>query len=357
MMVDTVEIRFTGTAKTEIPLGKQQTLEKGVRLWHKGEGNFRAAAELPKLLYGYNGRLIADQEELTEAWHRFLAILRTKVEFTTFGITRLHPVWQWRKQAQEVILAFQWSRHPSAKSLPSMLAGGKEVAWGSKNSGWQLVLYGKAADVLRAELRLHGRPLARLADVNQPPDFGKVWIVLQAALAPLTDVKLPEEKRHSFAGCVAKLPPEHQAAFVANYKQGRTPRAVSTFAQEVSNAALAGIGFRVADLVGENGQPPPPCHAQPPKPRGPGRRWQRSDKTLVATPQAIKAASATLTLGTAQNAPTGKPDGKAAQPDADANKPHLAGWGRDGTPIFRGTVGEWQGRHRAGRGFLTETGD
>ncbi len=272
-MVDTIAIRFQGEPTCYMPERRRCEVSKHVRLWFDGDGEFRAEAELPKLVYGHNGRIIANQEELVAALDVFLDALRTKVAFTAYSVTRLDICWQIAAPAREIILALQWLRHPNTRRMPTIMPDGAQCVYGSDRSGWHLVLYEKAKGILRMELRLRGRPLRQLVDVAEPLEFGKLWRVLQAALAPLTPIRLPVESKHSFACCTAKLPPEHRAAFLADYRQGRSPRQFAVFAGKVSEMAIRDTSFRLTNLVGENGEPPAPCHAPAPKPRGSGRRF------------------------------------------------------------------------------------
>ncbi len=341
-MTDSIEIRFQGEPTFDVPLRRRCQIGKHVRLWFYGDGEFRAAAELPKLLHGHNGRLIANQAELDLALAEFLSLLKAKVKFTAYTISRLDLCWQIAAEAKDVILALQWLKHPKTKRTPTIMPDGAQCVYGSDRSGWHLVLYRKAAGVLRMELRLRGRPLRQSVDGAAPLEFVKLWRVLQAALAPLTPIRLPEENRHSFARCTAKLPPEHRAAFLADYRQGRTPRQFSTFAAEVAEHAIGSSGFRLANLVGADGQPPPPCHAPAPKPRGRGRRFSGGKPPAATLPP---------TTTTSTSAPTETPD---------ADKPHLTGWLRNGTPIYRGTVGEWHEHIQAGcrkHGFARRLSD
>jgi hypothetical protein len=327
-MTDSIEIHFQGEPIFDMPIRRRCQIGKFIRLWRKGENEFRAAAELPKLLHGHNGRLIANQAELDLALAEFLATLRTHVAFTAYTVTRLDICWQIAAPARDVILALQWARHPATRRTPTLMPDGAQCVYGSDRSSWHLVLYEKAAGILRMELRLTGRPLRQAVDVSKPLEFGKLWRVLQAALAPLTPIRLPEENRHSFACCVAKLPPDHRADSLANYRTGRTPRAYASFAAEVAENAIRGTGFRLANLVGSDGSPPAAVHAPAPNPRGKGRRFN-GGKLPVPSPS--------LPAGTTSTMPT----------EADADSPHIAGWHRNGTPIYRGTKAEWPEHIRA----------
>jgi hypothetical protein len=66
-MVDTVKVWFIGTGRVPVPPRQKVTLRDGVRLYHDGMGTWKAEAELPKLLFGHNGRLISSQSELDDA--------------------------------------------------------------------------------------------------------------------------------------------------------------------------------------------------------------------------------------------------------------------------------------------------
>lgn len=202
-MVDTVKVRFTGTPCVPMPERKKVTLANKVRFYHDGYGNCKAEAELPKLLWGHNGRLLANQAELDESVAQFRAILSQKVEFTSWQLVFVDLVWQFQTQPADVILAHQWLRFPSVRKLPSLLCGGKEISW----RGMRLTLkfYEKAEGVLRVELRLAGAQLRKRIDADAPLNFSELYNVFRAEVLKLPPIQLPEARKHSLAEIVASL--------------------------------------------------------------------------------------------------------------------------------------------------------
>lgn len=112
-MVDTLKVRITGTPRADVPSGTRVTLRGGVRLHYDGFVTTKAEAELPKRLWGHNGRLIANQGELDAGVSRIRNILAEQVPFTAWEVALLDLVWQFEAQTAEVILAHQWARFPS----------------------------------------------------------------------------------------------------------------------------------------------------------------------------------------------------------------------------------------------------
>lgn len=266
-MIDTAKMRFIGKP-SNVPPRRRVTLPGGVRLWHDGEGNCKAEAELPKLLWGHNGRVLANQSELDEAITKFRAILLPKVKLDSWQWVFIDLFWQFRARAADIIFAHQWLRFPGVRSLPSLLYGGKEISW--RGSRITLKFYDKARHlgrgqgILRVELRLAGAQLRQRIDEKAPLNFLELWRVFRGELLKLAPVELPEARRHSFAEVVASLSPENQSAAILIYQQVRTPRAASSFKQSVSNAHLRRIKWAWNDQLPTD-SPPPAVNVEPRK--------------------------------------------------------------------------------------------
>ena len=105
-MVDTVKVWFTGTLRADLPPRKKVTLPGGVvRFWQDGFGNCKAETELPKLLWGHNGRLVSNQAELDQCAALLRATLLAVVEFASWEWVLLDLCWQFSTRAADVILA------------------------------------------------------------------------------------------------------------------------------------------------------------------------------------------------------------------------------------------------------------
>ena len=259
-MVDTLKVRFTGMSRISLQERHRADLVDGVRFWHDGFGNCRAEAELPKLLWGHNGRLLADQAELDAAVARLREILLQIVIFESWELVMADLVWQFRAPTEEVILAHQWLRFPGVRSLPSLLCGGKSISW--RGSRMSLKFYRKAEDVLRVELRLAGQQLRQRIDAKTPLIFAGLYQVFRSEVLKLSPVQLPEARKLSTAEIIATLPTAIQNTAILAYQQGRTARAVSGFKRDVSAARIETIGWNLRELLpAEN--PPLPVHCEP----------------------------------------------------------------------------------------------
>jgi hypothetical protein len=265
-MVDTVKVSFTGTPHAAVPARRRVTLANGVRLYHDGLGTCKAEAELPKLIWGHNGRLLGNQAELDESIARFRRVLSRQVEFKSWQWVLVDLCWQFQTRAAAVILAHEWLRFPGVRSLPSVHCGGKEISWrGGRRS---LKMYDKARQfglttgVLRVELRLAGGQLRQQIDENAPLNFTRLWGLFRRELLALPPVELPEARRHSFADVVAALPPAARSVALLTYQQGRTVRAVSQFKRDVSNACLMRIPWNWRDQLPVE-VPPLPVNVEP----------------------------------------------------------------------------------------------
>ena len=259
-MVDTIKVWFTGTLLAPVPAHRRLTLADGVRFWHDGLGDCRAEAELPKLLWGHNSRLVASQAELDESVARFRAILLKQVEFVSWQWVLIDSVWQFQTRPADVILACQWLRFPGVKNWPTLHCGDKEISWRGTRLG--LKFYRKAEGVLRVELRLAGAQLRKRINADAPLNFAGLYQVFRAEVLKLSSIQLPAARKHSTAEIIAALPVEFQNGAILTYQQGRTARAVSGFKRDVSAARLKKVGWNLGDLLPAD-NPPPPVHCEP----------------------------------------------------------------------------------------------
>lgn len=259
-MVDSLKVRFTGTPRADVPARSRVLLADGVRFYHDGLGTCKAEIELPKLLWGHNGKLLANQAELDESIARFRSILLSWVKFTSWRLVLIDLVWQFQTRPADVILAHQWVRFPGVRSLPSLLCGGKAISW--KGARLALKFYEKADCVLRVELRLAGAQLRQRINSEAPLNFAELYCVFRSEVLKLSPVELPEDRKHSLAEIIAALPPEFQNGAILAYQQGHTARAVSGFKRDVSLARLKRVGWNLPDLLPAN-NPPPPVHCEP----------------------------------------------------------------------------------------------
>jgi hypothetical protein len=132
-MVDTIKVWFTGAPHTQVPMHRKLALANGVRFWHDGFGTCKAEAELPKLLWGHNGRLLANQVELDASVAQFRSVLSQQVEFASWQLVLVDLVWQFQTRTADVILAHQWQRFPGVRSLPSVVEISRFVANSSRS--------------------------------------------------------------------------------------------------------------------------------------------------------------------------------------------------------------------------------
>ena len=259
-MVDTVKVWFTGTPHDAMPAGRGVRLDGGVRFWHDGLGNCKTEAELPKLLWGHNGRLVASQAELDASVARLREILSQIVKFESWQLVFVDLVWQFQTRTADVILAHQWLRFPGVRNLPTLHCGGKEISWRGARLG--LKFYRKAEGILRVELRLAGAQLRKRIDADAPLNFAGLYQVFRAEVLKLSSIQLPAARKHSTAEIIAALPVEFQNGAILTYQQGRTARAVSGFKRDVSAARLKKVGWNLAALLpAEN--PPPAVNCEP----------------------------------------------------------------------------------------------
>ena len=259
-MVDTLKVGFMGKLKADLPSHRRLTLRDGVRFWHDGFGNCKAEAELPKLLWGHNGRLVSSQAELDESVARLRSILSQHVDFSSWQLVVVDLVWQFKARTEDIILAHQWVRFPGVRSFPSLFCGGKAISW--RGARLALKFYRKDDGVLRVELRLAGGQLRKWIDDDASLNFAELYRVFRAEILKLSPIQLPEARKHSLAEIIAKLPPELQNSAILTYQQGRTARSASGFKRNVSIARVKRSGWKLHELLpAEN--PPPPVNCEP----------------------------------------------------------------------------------------------
>jgi len=259
-MVDTVKVKFAGRVLAPLPPRRQWPLPNGVRFWHDGEGNCKAEVELPKLLWGHNGHLLADQAELDRSIALFRESLAQVVEFDSWQWVLVDLCWQFRARAADVIRAHQWSNFAGIRNLPSLICGGKEISWRGAKSRRALKMYDKnprdeAGGVLRVELRLAGPKLREKIDVDARLNFGELYHIFREEVVKLAPVTLPEARKHSFADLAAGLPLEIRSEFLLGYRQGKTSRSVRGFERKVGSACLRRIGWNWSEKL-PAGRPP-----------------------------------------------------------------------------------------------------
>ena len=261
-MIDTGKVKFTGRLLAQLPPRRQVKFPNGVRFWHDGEGNCKADVELPKLLWGHNGCLLADQADLDRSVALFRESLASVVEFESWQWVLVDLCWQFRARAADVIRAHQWSTFAGIRNLPSLICGGKEISWRGAKSRRALKMYdknlrarGEADGVLRVELRLAGPKLREKIDVSVGLNFGELYQIFRTEVVKLAPVTLPEPRKHSFADLAAGLPLEIRSQFLLGYRQGKTSRAVRGFERKIGSACLRQIGWNWSEKL-PVGHPP-----------------------------------------------------------------------------------------------------
>lgn len=259
-MVDTIKVRFIGTPHANVPAQRRLTLADGVRFYHDGFGNCKAEAELPKLIWGHNGRLLVNQAELDASVTRFRAVLLQQVEFSSWQLVLLDLVWQFETRTADIILAHQWLLFPGVRKKPSLFYGDKAISWRGSRLG--LKFYDKAEGILRVELRLAGEQLRKRIDTDAPLNFDELYQVFRADVLNLPPVQLPETRKHSLAEIIAGLPQEFQNPAILAYQMNRTARAVSGFKRDVSIARVKKVGWNLRELLPADNLPPP-VHCEP----------------------------------------------------------------------------------------------
>jgi hypothetical protein len=195
-MLDTIKfemsapLKVPGQCPIPLPWGKY------IRCWVDPTTRIltRVECSLPKLVYGHNGRLIVDQEELDRAMERLRKEVSKVAEVPDLDEwvpNRCDLVWQLGGMEAgkiiDVLAGFQFPRIQK----PPMHVAGQSVAWRGANSRFVVSAYDKArqlrvdGDVLRIEVRLCGHHLRERLGQRDWRSFADLYAVYRKVIMKL----------------------------------------------------------------------------------------------------------------------------------------------------------------------------
>jgi hypothetical protein len=195
-MLDT--IKFEMYAPLKVPCQCQIPLPSGkfIRLWVDPTQSYltRVECSLPKLVYGHNGRLIDDQEELDRAMEQLREAVAKVADVPDSGVwvpSRCDLVWQLGgMEAGKVIDVLAGFRFPGIQK-PAMHVAGQSVAWRGAKSRFMVSAYDKAkqlrveGDVLRIEVRLCGKVFRKRLGHRDWRNFADLYAVYREVILSL----------------------------------------------------------------------------------------------------------------------------------------------------------------------------
>lgn len=255
----------------------------GVRVFGQRGVIRKGEVELPKLLYGHNGRLLAAQSDVDLALSRLKAVLKTIA--TPYGegsgffpgdrlgdphahYTRLDVVWQFDIDPAFVFLALKDAKHPEINKRTARYEG-ETILFPGTNL--QISAYDKKAkmkskqtqNAVRIEvryedekLRQHFCPEGR----KKYLDFEAAYNIYRTALLGFGFVATPNPAEkgglQDYLAWVASHIPDHDAVGVYCAMKQLTPRKARELRKDVGKRVPSMIGFSWESLL--------PAHQIPP---------------------------------------------------------------------------------------------
>lgn len=268
-MLDTVRMKTPGKMLRSV--ARVEWLASLVKPFTSPDGSFLYAVEcsLPRLLWRHNGRPVASQAELSDAWQRLFNVSTSFADVPPLADwlpERLDLVWQIAvPDAGAVIDALSGLRYPDIRS-PAIHQAGRCVTWRGAGSRFMVQAYHKSVktrqpgEVLRIEVRLRGSELRRLHGRDWQ-DFCALYDAYRELVTRLPDVSLPEGKCGWPEAVGRVVPVEFHEAVLAVL--GQSPRTERDARQRMRLArATEGRTPRLKDLFPAD-NPPPPVTVEP----------------------------------------------------------------------------------------------
>lgn len=160
-------------------------------------------ASLPKVLYGHNGRLIANQSWLNAGLAKLKLELSTVADvpdLASWRPWRVDLTWNFDLPARNYILAHFCSPVSGIRSLPILFDGGQGLSWRGARSHFMVKLYNKSrqmhtqGEVLRAEISLRSEQLTRRLDGDWR-DFDALYRVYRKIMSSIPALEKPMKAR------------------------------------------------------------------------------------------------------------------------------------------------------------------
>ena len=265
-MIDTVTIFARWPLRTALPGRRKTGIAPGLRVWADATGATleRAECSLPRLLFGQNGKVLANQGELAAGLsklHTELNRVADMPDVDRWRPWRVDMAWNFDFPARPLVLAHAGLRVPGIRSGSTLHPDCHGVSWRGAASRFMVRLYDKGREmrlpvsVLRAEISLRGEQLNRrlCGDWRQ---FSDLWRVYRDIMASIPPVQKPT-KADGWPEAVGAESPETRQRILA--RLGHKPAATFRRYRQRVETAAAGLpgGFSWADILPVNGPPSP----------------------------------------------------------------------------------------------------
>lgn len=272
-MLDTVAIAGPWEARKPLPPGCFKHPDRPIRLRADRSGRFllRAEASLPKLLFGHNGRVLANQRELDAGIEQLLGALQEFAvipPISEISAQRADLAWNFDLPARRLITAYGHTRLPDVRRGPTRFADSTGVSWKGERSRFKLTLYDKACEarvagsVLRVELSLCGHQLCQRLPGSGWRRMNTLRPAFRSVLLSLPPIPAAGEAK-DWLEAVAMEPEEVIDRIFAGL-QHKSERTRRRYAQRLSAASChMERPFSWREHLPRNGLPPHVIVAQP----------------------------------------------------------------------------------------------
>jgi len=265
-MLDTLTIRGPWPLRQTLPSRRKLALGPSVRGWTDETGTLLESAEcsLPRLLYGHNGRTLADQGQLDAGLVKLHDVLISVADVPSeadWSPWRLDLAWNFDLQARPLILAHAALCVPGIQSEGTLHPGCYGVSWRGAKSRFMVTLYDKArqmhvpGSILRAEISLRGRQLARRLDGRDWRDFSALYRTYRGVMAGIAPIQNPTAAA-GWPEAVGQESPETRRRILA--RLAHKPSATFRRYRRKTEAAAAQLSetFSWANILSVDGPPP-----------------------------------------------------------------------------------------------------
>ena len=226
------------------------TLDGGIRIKIDSTGHFVkwAEASLPRLLFGTNGRLIENQEQLVAALQKLLLLLSTKCiipEISKWNIYRLDFCWNFAFTdctPRALIVAHRPFLIPGMRKGGTLHSDDEGVSWRGAKSRIKFCFYDKAkkmrvrGSVLRAELSLYRKELEKRLAGRVWWEWDNLWTLFCDFMVSIPSVVRPI-KAHGWQEAVGLLSLECQERVLANLSH-KSSKTVRRYRQRIAVASM-----------------------------------------------------------------------------------------------------------------------
>ena len=205
-----------------------------VRTDGSGDGILWAEASLPRLLFGHNGRVLAEQTQINEALNKL------RDELSNFALVppvsqlqagRVDIAWNFPLLARPLIMAHGYLRVPTIRRGPTRFPDDTGISWRGAGSQIVLTMYDKSkqmhvpGSVLRVELSLRNRRLRERFAGTSWQCLDKLWEVFREVLSGIAPIQTVRQARN-WLEAVAPESPEVRGRILSRleHKSERTRR-------------------------------------------------------------------------------------------------------------------------------------